>query len=55
MKDDTYQKDYERLKKYKESGLSCEELKEGNFFLKNFKNSLRGEEDETESCIYMCS
>lgn len=34
MKDDTYQKDYERLKKYKESGLSCEELKEGNFFEK---------------------
>lgn len=32
MKDTLYQKDYERLKKYKESGLSCDALKEGKVF-----------------------
>lgn len=34
MKDDMYRKDYERLKKYKESGLSCDGLKEGKVFKK---------------------
>lgn len=34
MKDDMYRKDYERLKKYKESGLSCDGLKEGKVFEK---------------------
>lgn len=32
-----YQKDYERLKKYKKSGLSCDELKEGKVF-KDYKS-----------------
>ena len=34
MKDDMYRKDYERLKKYKKSGLSCDELKEEKDFEK---------------------
>lgn len=36
MKYALYRKDYDRLKKYKKSGLSCDELKEGYFF-KNLK------------------
>jgi len=34
MKDNMYRNDYERLKKYKESGLSCDELKEEKVFEK---------------------
>ncbi|HHV38022.1 MAG TPA: winged helix-turn-helix transcriptional regulator [Tepidimicrobium sp.] len=32
MKHDLYKKDYERLNKYRESGFSCDELKDGQVF-----------------------
>ncbi len=34
MKYDMYRKDYERLKRYKQNGLSCDGLKEGRAFEK---------------------